>query len=96
MSLSILVMFRVAVVRGWPWRADRRAGGGRSRPVLKSWTHPLGADPGPALIELNLGTAAERTDLCVEATPAEARAIARALVDLADTAERGARPGAPG
>lgn len=65
------------------------------RAVLKSWTHPLYADPGSTLIELNLGTAAERTDLCVEATPAEARAIARALLDLANTAERGSRPGAP-
>ena len=39
------------------------------RAVLKSWTHPLGAAPGPALIELSLGTAAERTDLCAEASP---------------------------
>jgi hypothetical protein len=58
------------------------------RAVLKSWTHPLDADPGPALIELNLGTAAERTDMCAEITPAEARAVAQALLDLADTAER--------
>ena len=47
------------------------------RVVLKSWTHPLHADPGPALIELNLGTAGERTDMCAEVTPAEARAVAR-------------------
>jgi hypothetical protein len=58
------------------------------RVVLKSWTHPLDANPGPTLIELNLGTAAERTDLCAEITPAEARAVARALLDLADTAEQ--------
>ena len=58
------------------------------RAVLKSWTHPLDAEPGPALIELNLGTTAERTDMCAEVTPAEARAIAQALLDLADTAER--------
>jgi hypothetical protein len=58
------------------------------RAVLMSWTHPLGADPGPALIELNLGTAAERTDMCAEITPAEARAVARALLDLAAIAER--------
>ena len=37
------------------------------RAVLKSWTHPLGAAPGPALIELNLGTAAGRTGLCARA-----------------------------
>ena len=58
------------------------------RAVLKSWTHPLDADPGPVIIELNLGTLAARTDSCVEATPAEARAIARALLGLADTAEQ--------
>src|SRR5579859_3451560 len=36
------------------------------RVVLKSWTHPMDADPGPTRIELNLGTATERTDLCAE------------------------------
>jgi hypothetical protein len=58
------------------------------RAVLKSWTHPLDADPGPTLIELNIGTPTERTDMSVEVTAAEARAIARALLDLAATAER--------
>ena len=57
------------------------------RAVLKSWTHPLDAEPGPALIELNLGTAAGRTDMCADISPAGARAIARALLDLAATAE---------
>jgi hypothetical protein len=60
------------------------------RAVLKSWTLPLDADPGPALIELNLGTARERTDMCAEVTPAEARAVAQALLALAATAEQGA------
>lgn len=58
------------------------------RAVLKSWTHPLGAAPGPALIELNLGTAAERTDMCAEITPDEAEAVARALLALAAAARR--------
>jgi hypothetical protein len=58
------------------------------RVALKSWTHPLGAQPGPALIELSFGTAVKRTDMCAAATPAEARAIAQALLELADTAER--------
>jgi hypothetical protein len=58
------------------------------RAVLKSWTHPLDADPGPARVEINLGTAVERTDSCAELTPAEARAVARALLDLAAAAER--------
>ena len=40
------------------------------RVVLKSWTLPLDAEPGPALIELNLGTAGERTDLYAEITRA--------------------------
>jgi len=58
------------------------------RAVLKSWTHQLDGDPGPALIELNLGTAVERTDMRAEITPAEARAVAQALLALAATAER--------
>ena len=58
------------------------------RAVLKSWTHPLDAAPGPALIELNPGTAAERTDMCAEITPGKARAVARELLNLAATAER--------
>lgn len=50
----------------------------RSRVVLKSWTHPLDAEPGPAaLIEFNLGTADERTDMRAEITYGEARAVAR-------------------
>lgn len=32
--------------------------------------------------------------MCAEVTPAQARAVARALLDLADTAERDGRPGA--
>jgi hypothetical protein len=50
--------------------------------------HPLGAGPGPAFIELNIGTPTERTDMCAEITPAEARAVGRALLDLAAMAER--------
>lgn len=60
------------------------------RAVLKSWTHPPDADPGPALIELNLGTAAERTDMCTEVTPGEARAIAQGA-----TRSRGHRRATP-
>ena len=64
------------------------------RAALRSWTHPLGAAPGPVVIELNLGTRASRTDSCAELSPAEARAIARALLDLADAAERDGASGA--
>ena len=55
---------------------------------LTSWTHPLGGSQGPAVIEANLGTAAHRTDMAAELTPAEARAAAWALLERADTAER--------
>lgn len=58
------------------------------RASLRSWTLPLDADPGPVFIELNLGTAEERTDMSVEITPSEARAIAQALLELAAIAER--------
>jgi hypothetical protein len=44
------------------------------RVVLKSWTHALDAEPGPVRIEINLGTAEERTDACAEVTSGEARA----------------------
>jgi hypothetical protein len=55
---------------------------------LTSWTHPLDAEPGPALIELQFGTAETNTDMCAEITPAQARAVAKALLELAATAER--------
>jgi len=59
------------------------------RVTLKSWTHPLDAGPGPARVELNLGTAEKGTDMCADLTPAEAEDIARALLDLAATARHG-------
>ena len=49
-----------------------------------AWTIDGGAT---ALIEINLGTAEERTDACAEITPAQARAVAAALLELADIAE---------
>ena len=39
------------------------------RVVLKSWTQPLDAGPGPVFIELSLGTAEAGTDACAELTP---------------------------
>jgi hypothetical protein len=57
------------------------------RVVLKSWTHPLDAEPGPTRIEINLGTAEEHTDAYAEITFHEAQALAQALLDLAATAE---------
>ena len=59
------------------------------RVFLRSWTHPLGADPGPVLIELNLGTAGVSTNMCAEMTPGQARAVAAALLEVAASAEEG-------
>ena len=59
------------------------------RVILKSWTCPLTAEPGQAVIELNLGTAEAGTDMCAEITPGEARAVAAALIELADVADHG-------
>jgi hypothetical protein len=58
------------------------------RVTLKSWTPQLDADPGPARIELQLATTEQSTDMFVELTPDEARAVSTALVGLADIAER--------
>lgn len=56
--------------------------------TLKSWTHPLSAGPGPSLVELQLATTEYNTDMLVELTPGQARAVASALIELADIAER--------
>jgi hypothetical protein len=55
---------------------------------LTSWTRPLDAEPGPGLIELQLGTAETNTNMSARITPAQARAVAGALLELAATAER--------
>jgi hypothetical protein len=60
------------------------------RMIRKSWTHPLDGEPRPALIEINIGIASEQTDACTEITPGQARTVATALLELADT--RRARP----
>lgn len=75
------------------YRAHRDAPQTVVRAILKSWTHPLGASPGPALIEVNLGTDAERTDACAELTPAQARDLAAALTELAGAAEHASGTG---
>lgn len=90
--------FRIPIYAGFchPWtsyRAHRDAPRTVVWAALKSWTHPLDASPGPALIEVNLGTAAERTDACAELTPAQARDLAAALTELAGTAERASGTG---
>jgi hypothetical protein len=59
--------------------------------ILKSWTPRLDADPGPARVELQLATTDENTDMYVELTPSEARAVASALFKTADIAEPSAR-----
>lgn len=55
--------------------------------ILKSWTHPLNAEPGPSRIELQLATSEHNTDMYAELTPDEARAVAEALLKTADVAE---------
>lgn len=56
--------------------------------TLKSWTHPQGAGPGPGRVELQLATTEYNTDMLVELTPGQARAVASALIELAGIAER--------
>jgi hypothetical protein len=55
--------------------------------MLKCWTHPLTADPGPPVIEVNIGTAVKWTDACAELTTGQARDLAAALLELAAVAE---------
>lgn len=50
--------------------------------TLRAWTHPLDADPGPGHVTLAL----ESADMGVDLMPEEARAVAAALIQLADTA----------
>lgn len=55
--------------------------------ALKAWTPSLDADANPARIELQLGAADHDTDMYAELTPAEARAVASALLELASVAD---------
>jgi hypothetical protein len=56
--------------------------------ILKAWANRLDAEPGPGCIELQLATTEHNTDLYVELTPDQARAVSSALLKLADTAAR--------
>jgi hypothetical protein len=55
--------------------------------ILKAWTERLDAEPGPSRIELQLATAEENTDMYVDLTPGEARAVASALLKTVGIAE---------
>jgi hypothetical protein len=55
--------------------------------TLKSWTHPLDAEPGPTQIELQLAEGETNTDRYAELTSGQARAIATALLTAANIAE---------
>jgi hypothetical protein len=55
--------------------------------ILKAWTHPLDAEPGPGLIELQLAEGERNTDMYAELTPGQARSVSAALLKIADTAE---------
>jgi len=56
--------------------------------TLKAWANRLDAEPGPGCIELQLATTEYDTDMFVDLTPDQARAVASALLKLADTASR--------
>jgi hypothetical protein len=56
--------------------------------LVKAWTTPLDAEPGPARVELQLADTEHNTDMYVELTPDQARAVSSALLQLADTAAR--------
>jgi hypothetical protein len=53
---------------------------------LKARTSRLGAEPGPGFAGLQLATTEYNTDASVGLTPGQARTVASALLQLADTA----------
>ena len=61
---------------------------------LRAWVSRLDAEPGPGHVEVQFATAEYDTDVYTELTPGQARAVASALLQLADTAERA--EGGPG
>lgn len=66
--------------------SDRRFADGPEwvvKVILKSWTCPLGGEPGPARIELQFATTDGDTDLFVDLTSDEARAVSSALAEIA-------------
>ena len=56
--------------------------------ILKAWTNRLDAQPGPGRVELQLATTEYNTDSYVELTPDQARAVASALLKIAEIAAR--------
>ena len=52
--------------------------------ILRAWIDHLDAEPGPGHIELQLATTEHNTDMYVELTPDQARAVSAALLKLAD------------
>ena len=55
--------------------------------VVKAWTCPLDAEPGPARVELHLAPGGVTTEQSAELIPDQARAVARALLELAAVAD---------
>jgi hypothetical protein len=56
---------------------------------LKAWVSRLEAEPGPGLVELQPAAAKYNTGSYAELTPGQARAVAAALPEFADTAGHG-------
>ena len=57
--------------------------------LVKAWTCPLDAKAGPGRVELQVTQGSVASEDTAELTPGQARAVAQALQELADVAERG-------
>jgi hypothetical protein len=55
--------------------------------VVKAWTCPLDAEPGPARVQLALAPGGVITEMSAELSPGQARDVGRALLELAAVAE---------
>jgi hypothetical protein len=62
--------------------------------LLKAWTNRMDAAPGPGIIELQFADTESDTDLFVELTPDQARAVSSALLKITEIIDNtGTAPG---